>query len=216
MTIDTQVRAAALPRVNLMPPEIAHQRRVSQLRALLMLIVALAVAGVGFAYMNAKEGVASAQDRLNAEQAEHATLQSKLNSLAHVRAMAQTLAAREALLVSAKSNEVLWSQYLNDLRVSVPNTVWLTDLQMTQTTQAMPGGAINPIQIGTVTFNGEALHHSDVATWLETLSKIKGNVSPYFSTSTSNHIGQEQVADFTSTVNITTDRLAGRCQPGSC
>lgn len=215
MTIDTQVRAAAMPRVNLMPPEIEHQRRVSQLRALLVLVVFLAMAGVGFAYMHAKDGVSSAKERLSAEQAEHTTLQAKLNSLAHVRAMAQTLAARESLLVSAKSNEVLWSEYLTDLRVAIPNTVWLTDLQVTQATQAIPGAA-NPIQIGTVTFNGEALHHSDVATWLETLSKIKGNVSPYFSTTTANHIGPEQVADFTSTVNITTDRLSGRCQPGSC
>jgi Tfp pilus assembly protein PilN len=215
MSIDTQLRTAALPRVNLLPPEIAQQRKLSQLRALLALGVVLAAVGVGLAYVNATDGVTKANDRLSAEQAQHAKLQAKLNSLAHVRTMAQTLAAREALLVGAKSHEVLWSEYLTDLRVTIPSTIWLTDLQMAQGA-GQPGALEDPNQLASITFSGKALRQSEVATWLETLSKIKGNASPYFSTTTSNYIGQAQVTEFTSTVTITSDRLSGRCQPGSC
>jgi Tfp pilus assembly protein PilN len=111
-------------------------------------------------------------------------------------------------------DEVDWSKYLSDLSLRIPDNVWLTNVQVTQTTAAptapSPTTELTPTGIGSITFAGVAFSHDDVATWLDMLVKERGFTNAYFSNSTKAKIGDKKVVNFTSSVVLTDDAKSGR------
>jgi Tfp pilus assembly protein PilN len=196
--------AAALPRVNLLPPEIAEAARFRRVQLAMGGAVLVAVVAVAGLHMHAKSGVSSAQQSLTAAQASNTVLQSKLNGLAHVSATYAAVQNQRTMLQSAMGTEVNWSSMLADLSLRMPSNVWLTAIQATET--SAPGSQTPttvPGTIGTVLFSGVGYQHSDVAAWLIALAKERGYTQPTFTGSTETSIGSRHVVDFGSTALLT-------------
>jgi Tfp pilus assembly protein PilN len=207
---------AAMPRVNLMPPEIAEAERFRRLQLAMggaVLVSAIIVAGL---YVQGKSGVTTAQSQLTNAQGQNGVLQSKLTSLNSVEQTQADVQAKQALLQQAMGPEIRWSYMLNDLSFRIPSDVWLTGIQATETpasgaASGAPATAGAPASdIGTVTFSGVGLKHDDVATWLDSLAKEKGFTQPTFSNSTESAIGSRGVVNFASSVVLDNGALSNR------
>jgi Tfp pilus assembly protein PilN len=210
-----------MPRVNLMPPEIAEAARFRRVQFAMGGAVVAAVAIVGALYVNAHSKVGEAQEELDAANAESTSLNSQLAALASVQDVYTQVEQRQAMLTQAMGAEVRWSFYLTDLSLKVPDNVWLTSLEAQQTdlgfasTPGVPpvaaaGAVAGPATIGEITYSGVAFDHDNVATWLDALAKEKGFVNPYFTNSSENFIGPKRTVNFTGTVGVTPDAKSNR------
>lgn len=209
-TIDTGV-AGQPPRVNLLPPEITEAARFRQLQFAMGGTVVAAAVIVGALYVHARSGVTSAQQKVTDAKSQQTALQGRLNDLQSVKETYAAVQAKKALLSQAMGQEIRWSYVLNDLSLRIPSRVWLTQVTATQGGTAAPtttgAGATNQ---GTVTFNGVALHHDDVASWLDALEKEKGFADAAFSSSTESLIGTRKVVDWSTSVDVTSQALSNR------
>jgi Tfp pilus assembly protein PilN len=207
--------APVMPRVNLMPPEIAEAARFRRFQLAMGGAVVGAFVVVAALYMSAHGGVASAQNQLDAAKQQNIALQAQRNQLQSVQDVYSQVSAKQAMLTTAMGDEIRWSTYLNDLSLRIPDHVWLTNITATQTTAGtLPTtttpGATTSTAIGNVVFTGVAFSHDDVATWLEALAKEKGYANPYFTNSTESTIGPRTVEDFTSSVDLSDTAKSGR------
>ncbi len=206
----------SLPRVNLLPPEIAETRRFRRIQIGLGGAVLGAVGIVALLYVAAASSVSSAQTDFDTANAKHASLQTEAAKYSQVTAVYARAAAAQAMLTQAMGEEVRYSQFLNDLSLSVPENVWLKNITFAQTgaaATAAPAAGANPLNaagIGTVTFTGVGFKHDDVAVWLESLASQKGYANPYFSSSTEALLGTRKTVNFTSTVSLTPAAYSGR------
>ena len=211
----------ALPRVNLMPPEIAEAARFRRFQMAMVAAGVGAVAVVGALTYSAHQSVSHAKAGLAAAQAQQANLQSQLAGLQSVRDVYSQVAAKKAMLRQAMGSEIRWSYYLTDLSLKIPQNVWLTNVTATEqaSTAAAPAAAaagaasatsLVPAGIGSMTFTGVAFAHDDVATWLDALAKERGFTNVYFTNSTKAAIGPKSVVNFSSSVTLTQAALSGR------
>lgn len=202
-----------LPRVNLLPPEIAQARQLRLVKGGMGVAVAAAAGVVALLALAAAGGVTDAQAELDSATTAQVQVQRQVGELANVRAVYADVAARETLLTRAMGPEVRWSRYLTDLSLTIPSTVWVTDVSIVQNVDGPSAGATSSLLdpgIGSVTFTGTALAHDDVASFLDALAGQQGYAFPYFSSSTEKYIGDTSVVDFTSTVSVTPDARSGR------
>ena len=207
--------APVMPRVNLMPPEIAEAAKFRRFQLAMGGAVIGAVAIVAALYVSAHGGVTSAQKQLDDAKQQNLALQSQRAQLQSVQDIYTQVAAKKAMLGTAMGDEIRWSTYLNDLSLRIPDHVWLTNIAATQNTAgALPTSTTSSLTastaIGNVTFTGVAFSHDDVATWLEMLAKEKGFSNPYFTNSTESTIGPRIVDDFTSSVDLSDAAKSGR------
>jgi Tfp pilus assembly protein PilN len=203
----------SLPRVNLLPPEIAETRRFRRIQLGLGGAVLGAVGIVALLYVAASSSVSSAQSDLDQAQATNRTLQAETAQYKDVTAVYERAAAAQAMLTQAMGEEVRYSQFMNDLSLSVPENVWLKTVTFAQSTTTVPatGAALAAVPgIGTVTFSGVGFSHDDVAVWLESLATQKGYANPYFSNSTEALLGTRKTVNFTSSVALTPAAYSGR------
>ncbi|MBC7680515.1 MAG: hypothetical protein H7233_16245 [Pseudorhodobacter sp.] len=105
--------------------------------------------------------------------------------------------------------EVRYSQYLNDLSLTVPENVWVKNVSFAQAPAPAAIGSTVP-GIGTVAFTGVGFRLDDGAAWLEAPAKEKRYVNPFFTSSTLALLGNRETVNFTSTVTMTADALSGR------
>jgi Tfp pilus assembly protein PilN len=218
MSLMTETGAAvsldSLPRVNLLPPEIAETRRFRRIQVGLGGAVLGAVGLVALLYVAASSSVSSAQDDLDSANAKNSSLQAETAKYRDVTAVYARANAAQAMLTQAMGEEVLYSQFMSDLSLSVPENVWLKGLTFTQAPAVTPTGAagtaLTSAGIGTVTFTGVGFKHDDVALWLESLASQKGYANPYFSSSTEVLLGPRRVVNFSSTTTLTPAAYSGR------
>jgi Tfp pilus assembly protein PilN len=217
--------ATAMPRVNLLPPEIAEKAKLRKVQIGLGSGVVAAVGVVALMFISASHSVSTAQTSLDQAQSQAASLQSDMTKYNNVTAVYSSASAAQAQLTATMGQEVRYSQLLHDLSLSVPSTVWLKTLSYTQTppvatamgtssgTATAAGttaGAVNTAPIGTVSFTGVGFDHDDLALWLESLAELKAYAAVYFSNSTEALIGTRKVVNFSSTANLTPAALSGR------
>lgn len=211
----------ALPRVNLLPPEIHEAAKFRRFQFAMAAAGVGAVAIVGVLAYSAHHSVQSAQSEKAAAEATHSSLENQLAGLQSVKDVYAQVDARKAMLAQAMGGEVRWSYYLNDLSLKVPDHVWLTTVTAstgapgatssptattaTSTTPALAAGGV-----GNLTFQGVAFSHDDVATWLDMLAKERGFTNVYFTNSSQTYIGPRAVDDFTSSSTLTPAALSGR------
>lgn len=224
MTTLTVGRVTELPRVNLLPPEVAQAARFRRLQALLALVVVVALVVVGLAYLAAAGQVTAAQDDLDAAQAQNTALKAEAAQYAEVPKVQAELAQGQADLAVAMAPEVRWSFYLNDLSLTIPSTVRLTNMTVNEPVPA-PGvdvaaattqtGVVSPLGtpgIATITFEGNATSYDAVASWLQMLAKQKGYTDPTVTqvddATEDNMVGH--IYHFTSSVTVTDEALSGR------
>ena len=185
----TIVGTPTLPRVNLLPPEIAEARTLKQYRLGAGGAVVLAFVAVGGLYMNAHSGVAGAKSSLDAATQKTASLTSTQRSLQQQTSIKDTVASAQATLASALAPQILWSHYLQDMSVALAGNYWFTNLALNSgsTAAAAAGTAASPVTdpsaIGTLTLQGKAVSHRDVATLLASLAKERGLSHPLFTSS---------------------------------
>jgi Tfp pilus assembly protein PilN len=207
-----------LPRVNLLPPEILETRRFQRTQKALGLCVVGVLVAVGGAYVLSQQKADAAAEELAIAQAETTRLETEQAKYAEVpRVIAQVDAAKEARN-QALSTNVAWYRYLNDLALTYPETVWLENFTATVAASTngaapVPVAGTNPLAtpgIGTVTFTGTAIEHSDVASWLDVLAGTEGFADAYFTNSARNELDGQDVVNFTSQVVVTGDALWDR------
>ena len=202
-----------LPRVDLLPPEIGQRRRLRRVQVALGGGVVAAVGLVAVLVVGAGSSVAAAQDDLDTAVATQGSLQQESGQYRDVTAAYQRSADAQAMLVAAMGEEVRYSRLLNDLSLSIPDSVWLTSAAWSQ--QPTTAGTGTP-GLGTLTVSGVAYEHEDVALWLESLASQQGYVDPLLQTADKTLIGTREVVEFTSTVTLSPDALSGRyLTPGS-
>lgn len=213
MSTTTAVRTATLPRVNLLPPEISEEARFRSVRGILALTVIAAAGVVGGLYYLAANDASSAQEQLSAAQATQTSLQAEAAKYAEVPKVYAALTAAQTQLDQAMGQEVRYSYVLNDLSLTIPSKVWLTQMTVTQDVDGTGSvtGAWGSPAIGKITFTGVALSHNDVAAWLDALAKNATYTDPYFTNSSAGEpIGTTPVVDFNSEVSLTDKALSGR------
>ena len=207
-----------VPRVNLLPPEILTARKFRRTQGVLgASVVAVAVAAGGL-YVVAQNSADARAEELAVAQAETTRLKTEEAKYAEVpKIIAQVDAAKEAR-DQALSTNIAWYRYLNDLALTYPEAVWLDNVTATVSASTsgaapVPTAGANPLAtpgIGTVTFTGKALKHSDVASWLDVLAGTEGFADAYFSSSAKSQIDGQDVVNFTSNVVVTADALWNR------
>ncbi len=197
-----------LPRVNLLPPELAEQARLRRVQLTLVGSLVVTVGVVGVLYAGATASVADATEGLSSATARGAALQAETRAFADVNEVYAKADTAQAMLVGAMGQEVRFSTFLDDLSKTVPEHVWLKNITFTQL--APVGTVATTPGIGTATFTGVGFRHDDVATWLETLASQEGFVDPYVSDATAGKIGERKTVSFTSTVTLTSNALSGR------
>jgi len=228
--LGSSTTTGTMPRVNLLPPEIAEKAALRRAQVAMAGVGLAAVAVVGVMYVQASAKVNDAAADKEAAVATGVQLQGDLRKLQNVRDVyAQVDAARQTL-ASAMATEILWSSYLHDLTLTIPENVWLTKFTAAVPNALVggaapgggiasptPGGIINT-GIGRIMIEGEAFAHTDVASWLESMTKQKGYANPYFTKS--EKVGGENVivrpyVQFNSSVDLTAASLANRYLKGT-
>jgi Tfp pilus assembly protein PilN len=205
----TSLDGYVLPRVNLLPPEIAAKKAEQRSYVLMGLAVAGAGAAVVALYMGQAAKVSAAKKELAASQTTNAQLKAKRDGLQSVQNVYAEVDAQEALLTTAFSNRILWSVQLHNLSIGMPENVWITQFSGTSAT----GGTG-----GSMTYAGKAFAYNDIAAWLESMSRLKGVADASFSTATktkSTVPGARPIVTFASTASLTPDAITPHKKPGS-
>jgi Tfp pilus assembly protein PilN len=195
-TQTTVVGTPTLPRVNLLPPEIAEARTLKQYRLGAGGAVVLTAVAVGVFYYQSHGGVASAQSALDASNAKTAQLRTQLASYQGVTQVKNEVQSAQATLAAALAPQILWSKYLQDMSVSLVGNYWLSGLTMAATSSAATGSTTgsSPLTdgsaVGSIVLTGSAISHYDVADLLRSLAKQQGLSSkPVVSSSTKDASG---------------------------
>jgi len=199
-----------LPRVNLLPPEIGERVRIRRIQYGLGGGVLAAVGVVALLFLGASASVNDANTELETATASGTALQAESAKFAEVKAVYAQAAAAEAMLTTAMGEEVLYSEFLYGLGLTIPDRAWLTNATFKQgPPEGAAATAVAP-GVGTVTFTGVGYTHDDVAAWLDALAKQEGFENPYFTESVATEIGTRNVVEFNSLVLMTADALSGR------
>ena len=223
MTSQTLTATSTVARVNLLPPEIDEKRKVRRVQALMVTATAASVGVVGLLYMAQVARVSSARDAVAQSEARGAQLRVEVGKYANVRAAYAKRDAAKQLLTTATDPKVAWSQYLNDISLTIPENVWLTEFSVEQTlpgTVAAGTGSTttNPVFTGgiaTVKVSGKAFTHDDVAAWLDVLAKQRSFKNAYFSKSDVDKQSEIGIVVFDSTATVTDGALAKNAKRGT-
>jgi Tfp pilus assembly protein PilN len=184
----THLGTYVVPKVNLLPPEIDEKKAQQRSYVAMGAVVVAAVGAVGFLYAAQSARVGKAQEDLAATQRKGTALSAERAKLSYVDAKFAEVDAHEAMLGHAVEKRIRWSRNLHDISLTMPNEVWLGKLIIAQE-MGDKGGASDKTTVlpdpglGTVTFEGMAFTHDQVASWLDAMSKLKGYSNPYFSKS---------------------------------
>ncbi len=199
----------ALPRVDLLPPEIAAGRRLRSLQRVLAVLVLAVVGVVGLLHLSATASVREAESSLQTAQAERQRLQAETSAYREAAALHARADQADVTLVRAMAEEVRYSHLLDDLSRTVPEHVWITSLTFSQ--NVPPTGAS---AIGTVTISGAARSHDDVAAWLEALAAQQGYAKPLLQSSANGELAGQKVVNWTTTASLTSESFSGRYAQG--
>jgi Tfp pilus assembly protein PilN len=188
VTTLTPTQVAIMPRVNLLPPEIAAADRLRRLKLVLGGAVFGVLLLVLFGWFLVGRSLGSAQDELTQAQTEGNQLNQEIASYSEVPQVYSEVDAAQSDLVTAMTPEIRWSFFLNDLSLTMPKTNRLKTATFVNTAAAAqvdPAAALTPTvtplgepAMGTATFTGRATGFDAVAAWLQTLAKSKAYSTP--------------------------------------
>jgi Tfp pilus assembly protein PilN len=206
-------------RVNLLPPEIYERQRIRRRTGAVVAVGLLVLLAIGAFYFLQVVRLNEVEDDISAQAARNAELQAQINELQEIAALETEIATTRALLNDLLADRVLWSGVLRDVSLVIPGEVWLNGLTgsvgvpaageaTTETTTVTPGATGG--LVGQITFNGYAFGHREVALWLSRLEDVRGFVNPWLQSSTKTDIGLTEVAQFTSSVDLSEQALARR------
>lgn len=199
-----------LPRVNLLPPEVHQARKLRRTQMGLVSGVAVLAVLLGGVYFTQVKAADSATSDLSGVKAQTITLNAQKAQYADVPKTISAIDSAQDARQTSMSTDVQWYRYLNDLSYITPKNAWLTSLSVTFNSGSTAASPLNSAGIATVTVQGDALKHVDVAAWLDAVAKEHGWNNAYFSQATKTLINQTEVVQFSSTVNVTSSALSHR------
>jgi hypothetical protein len=206
-------------RVNLLPPEQARlsaERRRAFL-ALFSLGIWVVLLGLLFVVQLASTG--NLREERDREQVEVARLDARVAELAPYAALARRLDGRTALLVSTMSEQISWSEVLNDLALVFPSNSSLLSLSAARGGDA-PAAAGSPAValpgVGSVQFTGYSVERyaPGVESVLLGLDDADAFEQLYLSTAARTLIQQTLVTNFTGSGRLTDDVYTHRFDDG--
>jgi Tfp pilus assembly protein PilN len=218
---------ATMPRVDLMPPEIAELNDFRRLKTGCAAVVIGAAVVVASLVFQGHHVVNERKKDLANAKATQATVQQSVTALAPVAATYASVADAQLMLAQTLGGEIRWSAKLRDLGLSIPANVWLTSMSISPSTAAptaaagttastsstagtAPTAASN-VAVSTITFQGVAQSRDDVAKWLESMTKPnQGYVNAFYSASPEQAIGPKTFVNFTGSVTTTAAAQSGR------
>jgi Tfp pilus assembly protein PilN len=189
MTTLTPTRLAQMPRVNLLPPEIAAAARLRHVKLMLGLLVLAAMALVVLGYLFASSRIGGAEESLADAQADGAKLQADVATYAEVPQVLAEVDTAQANLETAMTPEIRWSFYLNDLSLTIPRSTRLpsmtavNDAAAAQLTGSLSttdqvATPLGQLSTGSITFTGVSTDFDAVAAWLQSLARQQGYLEP--------------------------------------
>ena len=189
MTTLTPTRLAAMPRVNLLPPEIAEAARLKRLKSILLVLLVAVTGLVVLGFLMVSGQIGAAEDDLAAVEAEGTALQAEVASYAEVPEVYGAVRTAQTNLVTASAPEIRWSFYLNDLSLTIPSTsrivsmTAVNQLAAVQVTGATAEGTagVTPLgatSVGSVAFSSRTTDLDAIAAWLQSLARQDGYIEP--------------------------------------
>ena len=209
---------AAVPRVNLLPPEILQSRRTAGVKRMLAIAVGATVAVCAAGVLWAQTSVNSAQDDLDAAQARAVQLRAQQAKYAQVPKVLGLIDGIAGAREQSMNRDVLWYGLLSDLAMTTPKGVKLDSLSVTfdqaNVVAAQPD-PLTPAGLGSVDFTGKATHFPDVAAWLESVGSLHGLAGSTLQTATrgddtNGDASTGGAVQFTSTIQVTSGALSHR------
>jgi hypothetical protein len=225
-------RPAGVPsgvaRVNLLPPEIARERRLQRIAATSVGLLIAYLCALGVIYVLKVGDVTDAREQRDRVTGEVAALQAELETLAKYRTLTDDINEREALLTAAMADELSWARVFGELALSFSDDASLTQAQATTAGSqegAAPAPAPEPAEddqqdedapVGQVTFTGYSVQRiaPGVEEMLQQLDEGDGFVDSYVLTTADEERGGEQITGFEARVDLNTEVHTHRYDDG--
>lgn len=209
--------AYQIPRVNLLPPEIAAERtfRTTQVvcGATVLGVVGLLAGG----YLLSVLGADRAADALAAEQTVSQELTTEKGRYVRVTEVRNEVDAVRGARQVAMRQDILWAPQLDQIVTEMPPDMTFRSLTLAVDETENAADATNPLAdpnaIGSFQFEAVGTNHSTAAAWLESQATHPGFVDPYLTQSSyADDNGRVQTV-FTSHLKFTPELYSGRFDP---
>lgn len=216
---DTQTLPAlastyTIPRVNLLPPEIAAEATFRRTQVVLGGVTLAVIAALAGGWAWSQHTLSVAQEQLATENQHTQVLAAEEAKYAEVPKVLNAIVATENAREQAMSPDVAWYTQLDMINREFPESVSFKTLTMVM--NAAPGGVADPLAtpgaIGTITVEGTSVKptHVKTAEWLEAMTAHPGFIDPYYSLSDLAAEGGRDVIKMTTTVKFTDALLTHR------
>jgi Tfp pilus assembly protein PilN len=199
--------------VNLLPEDIAHERRTSVFTTSTVAIVggcllAFAIVFVGVSFFQAHSKVSDRNETLSAVQHEVDQLRAAQAAAAASSATAQSSnESRVAAFTAASSARMNWDNLLDDVSRVLPAGSWLTSLNMQAGSSSTTAAGTAPAPTA-FTVSGIAFSHDVVAKVMQRLSLVPALSNVTLQQSTSTTTGSRKTYQFTMSANIAPPEVA--------
>ena len=204
-----------MSQVNLLPPELRARQKVKQLTTLIIGGgVAVIVLLLAFWFLQSQK-LAGVNDDIAAQNATNAGLQTQIDQLQEFQQLQEEAAAQQALLATAFTGEVSFSQMLMDLSRTIPSDAYLDSFNAALTAPVVgevPATTTTTF-VGSFTASGAADGFESLASWLTRLESVKGWVNPWLSSATETG-PNTGLYTFSSGVDLSEDALTARGREG--
>ena len=191
-------------RLNLLPPEIARQRRTRRQAIVAAAAIALLIALLGLLWAQRRAEVDDRVARADAEEAVTEALRAELTTFAAIQTLEAEVDARRALVRTALENDVTWTKIIQEVATVMPDDTWLASLNATAPQGDTPGA---------MTVAGNGFDHTSSARWLIRLDPLPSVDRLWLqaSTRTEDEIGVGLTeSTFTSSVELSPAALSDR------
>jgi Tfp pilus assembly protein PilN len=200
-------------RMNLLPPEVRQRQRTRRQTAAVIAAGVVVLAGIGALYFLQQLRLVGVNNDLEAQREANAGIQAQINDLRRFDELQREVQASRSMLQTLLANEILWSGVLRDVSLVIPSDVWLSGLtgdtnESGNTAAPATTGTTNTGLVGQITFNGFSLDHRAVALWLARLDDVRGFANPWLSNAQKTDVGNNQVVQFTSSVDLSQQAVA--------
>lgn len=204
-----------MSQVNLLPPELRARQKVKQLTTLIIGAgAAVIVLLLAFWFLQGQK-LAGVNDDIAAQNLTNSGLQTQIDQLQEFQQLQEEAAAQQALLTTAFTGEVSFSQMLMDLSRTIPSDAYLDSFNAALIVPV--AGEVTTTTttnfVGSFTASGAADGFESLASWLTRLESVKGWVNPWMSSATETG-PNTGLYTFSSGVDLSDDALTARGRAG--
>jgi Tfp pilus assembly protein PilN len=207
-----------MTQVNLLPSDVRERQKTRRTFLAAVAGAAGVVVLLLLVYLVQVSRLSAANHDLATQQAVNSQIQTNISKLQPFADLKAQVADRQALVDGLLQGEILWSGVLHDTSMVMPGQVWLTG--MSGTLSATPSAPSAPSSsgtsssssapgstelVGSIQFQGVAFNQPAVALWLKRMVQVNGWVNSWVSQAATTQIGDTDVIQFSSSVDLTSD-----------